>query len=280
MEDSRSLAAGGTTLGFQIWEAAIIPMLLWGCETWHSIPKKTMRQLNAISLKQIRVCLGIGKQGFQIPCLYFECGILTMENRILLKKLLFNFHVFNLPENSLAKEYHSTQLRLSLPGIALQCHEILSDWNMEDMRLFTKRSFKKAVTAKIRKKNKDELVQQMKNYRKIDFREYERKDFKMSEYFHTLNIADSRMRLRSKLGMVPSIRNNFRNNKRYKEENYQCPDCFAMGIPDKQDEQEHVLTSSCVANSDLREGRNLENDKDICDFFRDLVNRRNERYGA
>ena len=224
--------------------------------------------------------MGIGKQGFIIPCLYFECGILSMENRILLKKLLFHFHVFNLPESSLAKNFHSTQLRLSLPGIASQCQETLNDWNMGDLTKFTKYSFKKAVTTKIRKKNKDELIEKMKKYKKVDYREYEKREFKMSEYFHKLNVEDSRMRLRAKLGMVPSIRNNFRNNKKFKDENYQCPDCLALGITDKKDDQEHVLTSSCVANSDLRMGRNLDQDQDICDFFRDLVNRRLERHGA
>ena len=119
----------------------------------------------------------------------------------------------------------------------------------------------------------------MKKYKKIDNNEYAKKEFKMSEYFSTLKISDCRMRLRAKLGMIHTIRDNFRNNKKYKQENYQCPDCLALGIPGQIDDQDHVLTSSCIANSDLRSCLNLDQDQDICDIFRDLIDRRMERFG-
>ena len=103
----------------------------------------------------------------------------------------------------------------------------------------------------------------------------------MSPYFKVLNIEDSRMILRSNLRMVKTIRNNFRSNKKYKAEHYQCPDCVSMGIiPAMTDTQEHVLTTACVANSDLRQNRDFTRDEEVCEFFRELIDRRVERYGC
>ena len=91
VEDSRAMAVGGLSLGFQIWEQSVVPMLYFGSETWSEVPRKTMKALDKISLTQMRVTLGIGTgKGFIIPCLYFECGILLAKYRILLQQLLLN----------------------------------------------------------------------------------------------------------------------------------------------------------------------------------------------
>ena len=119
----------------------------------------------------------------------------------------------------------------------------------------------------------------MKKYSKIDYRKYEERDFKMSEYFYTLNLSDVRMMLRHNLSMIPSIRGNFRNSKLFKDKNggYSCIDCISIGITDKYDSQQHVLSSDCVANQHLREGRNLDDPQDIVLFFTDLLKERKER---
>ena len=102
VEDRRAGAVGGITLAFQIWESVCVPMLLYGLEVFNVIPKKTMKALDNIALKQIRVTMGIGKQGYVIPCLLFECGIPPMCDRILYYRLLFFFHLSSLEEDSLA----------------------------------------------------------------------------------------------------------------------------------------------------------------------------------
>ena len=44
-----------------------------------------------------------------------------MENRIILKKLLFLHHLANLDDSSLAKEIYNVQLKLGLPGLISEC---------------------------------------------------------------------------------------------------------------------------------------------------------------
>ena len=128
--------------------------------------------------------------------------------------------------------------------------------------------------------NKKELVLQMKNYKKIDYRDYERRPFQISDYFKTMKMADSRIMLRYKLSMIQSVRNNQRSNKKFHEANYECIDCAEIGIHNITDTQDHLLSPACQANSDLRSGLNLDLDENICSFFRALIERRKERYGC
>ena len=120
----------------------------------------------------------------------------------------------------------------------------------------------------------------MKKYKKVDYKEYESRPFQMSEYFKTLSVSDSRMKLRFNLSMINTVRNNFHNNKRYRSEGYQCIDCADIGILEITDTQEHLLTSACEANSDLCQGRDFSRDEDICAFFRDVIARRQEKHGC
>ena len=118
----------------------------------------------------------------------------------------------------------------------------------------------------------------MKKYKEIDHKAYEQQKFEIGSYFKTLNIEDARMMLKIKLKMVPTIRSHFKSNKKYKAERFQCPDCNQLGILDTTDSMEHVLTSSCEANMDLREGKDFTKDEEVCKFFTELIKLRVDRH--
>ena len=71
LEDSLSTTVGGIALRFSIWNASVIPMLLWEAETWYPLPKKTLKKLDSLMTKQLRVTMGIGKHGCPLPSLYW-----------------------------------------------------------------------------------------------------------------------------------------------------------------------------------------------------------------
>ena len=48
VDNSRSNAIGGLSVGIDLWESAVLPMLLFNAETWISISKSTMEDLEAI----------------------------------------------------------------------------------------------------------------------------------------------------------------------------------------------------------------------------------------
>ena len=53
---------------------------------------------------------------------------------------------------------------------------------------------------------------------------------------------------------------NYKNNKKYKEENYLCDSCEVS-----TDESTHVLY--CPAYKDLREGKSLDNDEHLASYL-------------
>ena len=126
------------------------------------------------------------------------------------------------------------------------------------------------------------------------------------------------MRYRIKYQLTHTVRMNWKNDKRYTAENFRCPDCLFLrqdvsqdsrvDIPDSPssgqptgsdprgqpevvyrcagsksnspvefDTQFH-LSTSCTANSDLREGRDLNSHKGIVNFFCDVIERRKTTY--
>ena len=98
LEDCRASTAGGVMVAFLIWEASIIPNLLFLCENWFLIPKKTLDKLNALSHQFLKSVLGVGKFGTPLAALYWDTATPLMSNRILQQQLLFLWHLANLPE--------------------------------------------------------------------------------------------------------------------------------------------------------------------------------------
>ena len=139
-------------------------------------------------------------------------------------QLNFFHHLANLPVSSLARNFFDTQIRLKLPGVVTNCKQTLCELNIGDPKSYTKNQWRKRIKVITCQKNKEDLINWMKNYKKIDYKTYEDKRFEMSSYFKNLNIEDARMMLKIKLKMVPTIRSHFKSNKKFKADKYQCPD--------------------------------------------------------
>ena len=53
MEDSRAEVLGSIAISFKIWNSSVIPMVLYGSETWGEVPKKTIKALDNLSLQHL-----------------------------------------------------------------------------------------------------------------------------------------------------------------------------------------------------------------------------------
>ena len=108
VEDRRSNAIGGLTVMFEIFETSIASMIYYGSENWTPLPQKTLQQLNKLTITYLRVALGLGKKsGAPIPALFWHTGTLLLQFRALFFKQLFKFHVANLDDDCLAKEFYT-----------------------------------------------------------------------------------------------------------------------------------------------------------------------------
>ena len=112
-------------------------MLLFACEIWPELPNKTLKSLDAITVKFLRVTLGLGRKSGPISSLYWSTGTYFMSNQILKSKLLFIHHLANLLEG-LGLEFYHVQKSLKLPGIVSDCMVYLEKWNLCNVEDYTK----------------------------------------------------------------------------------------------------------------------------------------------
>ena len=144
VEDCRSNIIGGLQTGIDLWEAAVIPMLLFNAETWVSISKSTVDVLEDTQKRFYRSILSVSS-GCPIPSLYLETGGMLMKNRILLRKLLFLHHLATLPDTSLAKEVYTLQTQLNLPGLVDECQDFLRDHELSAIDKYTRCQWKRLI---------------------------------------------------------------------------------------------------------------------------------------
>ena len=144
------------------------------------------------------------------------------------------------------------------------------------MKQYSKFQFKRLVKKKILELNKSKLLElaQNKKYKKVDFKELAENDFKVKPYFKNLTIADSRLKFKLVSKMMPYIKMNFPSDKRFASDSWSCENCKLTNVEVEKpkDTQEHVLV--CSAYEKLRQGKNLSEDKDLVDYFRQVLNHR------
>ena len=167
-DDCRSHVVGGIVAGLEIWESTILPMLLNNAECWLDIPADTINILEKMQLQFVKTLLSVGS-GCPSPLLLSETGMLLMEYRILQRKLLFLHHIVHLPDTALAKEILNVQIELGLPGLFKECQAFLIRFGIHNLKLYTKKQFKKLVKEKISYLNKEHIIEQVKKkgYKKL-----------------------------------------------------------------------------------------------------------------
>ena len=127
-----------------------------------------------------------------------------MKYRILKKKLLFIHHVATLPTDALAREVYDTQRKLNLPGIYKDCEAFLIKAGVTALEAFTSPQWKKFVKMTIAKMNRDELVKQMRSYKKINQTDFTKRQQQVQPYMKNLKVSEARLRFKIESGMTPS----------------------------------------------------------------------------
>ena len=275
VDDCRSQVVGGLKAGLQIWESAVIPMLLNNADTWQEISHRTIHKLEQLQLSFLRCLLGVGT-GCPKPLLYSETGVMLMEFRILEKKLMFLHHLSNLPETSLAAEILKVQRDLGLPGIAHDCREFLCKFGLRDLSRYLKSQFKRIVKSKICELNRNKIIEhtKSKNYKKVDIEKLVKDDFSLKKYFLNLNVSDARLRFKIASFMTPSVKMNFPSDNVFAKQLWACEGCTGDSDVGIRDTQHHIL--NCRAYVDFRKGKNFSSDTDLVDYFKLVLKKRSE----
>ena len=291
------------TLAFDLFEGAVVPMLLYNSECFVKMNSRTLKMLERLQLKYLRLVFAVGT-GCPIVMLLTQTASLFFSNRIWLRKCLFLFHVSSLPVGTLARDIFDKQRELNIV-LYKECEPLLEEFGMLNFEQYSKYTWKKELKRKILLRNHQDIIAmcERENYSKVNIDTIRDAPFKVSDYFMTLNVDDSRLRFKTLSRMTPSVASNHSSSRKFREKGLLCVGCAPLSLPpslppgtssdpDRQtgterhrqgtrDTEEHIMYE-CSAYADLRNFESLRGagDKQIVDFFKSVIQRRAEQNGV
>ena len=147
--------------------------------------KKTLKLLDDLFHKFCQSIFRVGT-GCPIVNYYWQSGSLTFSNIILGKQLNFIHHLANLPESALARNIFDEQVRLQLPGLYKQCEQYLNEMGIVNLQDLNKWQMKRKVKKFLMNKNRTELLENSKKYKKLDCSQLSMETFQRKSYFSNL----------------------------------------------------------------------------------------------
>ena len=186
-----------------------------------------------------------------------------MELEIMKRKLNLIQHIKNLDDNCLAKEIYNEQIRNNWPGLTKECEELCVFLNIPNVITteMTKGAWKNKVKQSIREKNSQNLKDKMEKYSKLEEMRQEEK-CELKSYFSDMTMEEARTHFRIRSKMI-NCKFNHSSDPKYRAELWRCSACGNV------DTQSHILW--CSAYSKLREGKSLENDRDIAQYYHKVM---------
>ena len=170
-------------------------------------------------------------------------------------------------KDSIAYQVYCTQKRLMLPGLVEECNEMLAKLKINDVTTFSPGQWKSLINKKIEEKNSEDLLNIMKqDYKKIDHKIMRQEKFEIKPYIQNLHLSEARDKFRIRSFMTRTVKSNFSSDKRYMSELWSCWHCPNI------DSQAHIRV--CPAYQKLREKKDLDNDRDLVNYFREVIQMR------
>ena len=117
----------------------------------------------------------------------------------------------------------------------------------------------------------------MRGYKKISIDACSQEKFEQKSYFRTMTVRESRLAFKIKYFLTPTVAMNFKNDKKFKSQNYLCQDCLLSssteGTKGYPNSQEHLMYE-CPPNEDIRRGKSLDQTHDLVKLFQEIIDRR------
>ena len=271
IEDCRSRCLGGIAVGLDIYELAYIPALLNNAQTWIEIDKGTVEKLENLQYNFLRILLSTPVSTPQAALLW-DCGLLKMKYRIMKLKLNFLHYIINQSDESLAHQILIEQKTQNFPGLVSECNQFIEELDILDPFKYslTKSEWKRIVKNAIVAANSNDLKHEInEKYKKLKNSELASEDFGRKEYISNLNLQQARTKFKFRCSMTQHVKMNQKSNRVYEDALWRCEEC---GL---QDTNPHLLW--CSGYENLRDGKNLNDDKQLCDYLHRIFMSRNEK---
>ena len=128
--------------------------------------------------------------------------------------------------------------------------------------------WKKFFKKKIHEKNRSDLINQMKSYKKLDHYQLSEECYEVKKYIKNMPIDKARMNMSIRAQMCRTVQKNFSNDKAYAANLWTCIHCPAV------DSMAHLKW--CEGYTHLREGLDLDTDLDMVTYFQAIIKTREE----
>ena len=126
-----------------------------------------------------------------------------------------------------------------------------------------------------------ELLDSIRNNKKINPSEYENKPFEKSSFIVRMKLEDVRMRMRISSGMINQIKGNYKQKYRKMNQSITCISCKNInsekeGNKEPEDTQLHLI-EECEAFEDLRSNTDLSKKGRVSFFLQRSSSKKDKR---
>ena len=103
-------------------------------------------------------------------------------------------------------------------GVVTLCQDFLNDHKINNIEQYNKYQWRRLIKQIINDKNRNDVLSMMRKYKKVDYDKCLDEKYEMKDFFKTMTVADSRMAFKILNFVVPTIRLNFKSDKKFKYE--------------------------------------------------------------
>ena len=150
---------------------------------------------------------------------YWQSGSLTFANHILLRKLNFAHHLSNLAEGALAREVWEEQVKdKELPGLCREVENHISalGFNTDELEKVSKWQFKIQTKKYIYALNREQLLEEIRNSKKLSYEKLSQEQFERKQYFFQQNLENLRILFQVSSHLVPYLKANYPSKEGWK----------------------------------------------------------------
>merc|ERR1711954_222276 len=163
--------------------------------------------------------------------------------------------------------------RLHLPSLHQEISPFLAKFGIVDVTQYSKETWRRLVKRSINELNRIHILNQLKNYKKVDYFEIASEEFKFKDYFNELNLELARLKFRSRALTMSSCSTHYPNHPEYIKNVFKYHEKGCLEL----DTILHWETSKCYEN--LKISGMLSNDEELCQFYKRVIQHRMDSVG-
>lgn len=224
----------------QYLNGIIIPKLLLNSEAWNNLTIIDYQQLEQSQSQSIKRLLHLP---YTTPtrAIYNEMGLMTIKNRIAMRKMMYLHKLLNKDQNNLARQILIEQPQLPGPTwiskVRLLIEELEIGSSLEEIEEFSKDKWKSIVTKSVWLKEQKEFAEWCENSSKCNNMQLDKIELK--RYLKETDYETAKVILEMRTGMI-DVKTNYKN----KYNDTICRNC------EKEEETTEHYINCCTEQED------------------------------